>query len=107
VAHIGWERGAWSARLVNRFKRGYADSNTNLLDPAVFGHNRVGNWSVFDASISLRNTDGLTLTAGLLNIFDKDPPFSNQQATLQTGYEPRVASPIGRALFVQASFRFQ
>lgn len=105
VAQLGWERGAWSARLVNRFKSGYRDSNEVTLDPAV--NHRVGHWSVFDATVTFRGSAGRTLTAGLLNVFDQEPPFSNQRNTIQDGYDPRIASPLGRALFLQASYRFR
>jgi iron complex outermembrane receptor protein len=104
---LGWDRGHWSGRLVNRYKSGYIDSNMRTLDDAVFGHHRVGGWSVFDASLTFRTLDGLTLTAGLLNALDTDPPFSNQDALFQAGYDARLASPVGRALFLQASWRFR
>lgn len=106
TVQLGWERGAWSGWLVNRYKSGYVDANTDTLDNAVFGHNRVGAWSVFDATLSYRSIDSLTLTAGLLNALDADPPFSNQNALFQTGYDARIASPVGRTLFLQVAWRF-
>jgi iron complex outermembrane receptor protein len=107
TVQLGWERGPWSGRLVNRYKGGYVDANVDTLDNAVFGHNRVGAWSVFDATLSYRGIDGLTVTAGLLNALDTDPPFSNQNVLFQTGYDARLASPVGRALFLQAAWRFR
>ena len=107
VAQLGWEGGPWSVRFVNRFKSGYRDSNQSTLDPAVFGNHRVRSWSVFDATLTFTGVAGLTLTAGLLNAFDKDPPFSNQLDTVQGGYDPRVASPLGRALFLEAAYRWR
>ena len=107
TVQLAWERGTWSARLVNRYKSGYDDANVDTLDNAVFGHNRVGAWSVFDVTLSYRGIDNIMVTAGLLNALDTDPPFSNQNALFQTGYDARIASPEGRALFLQASWRFR
>jgi len=40
------------------------------------------------------------------NLFDKDPPFSNQSNRSQRGYDPRYTDPLGRSLFVRAAYGF-
>jgi len=37
-----------------------------------------------------------TLSAGIRNLFDRDPPFSNQTQSFQVGYDPTYADPHGR-----------
>ena len=40
---------------------------------------------------------GLTLRGGLINLFDQDPPFSNQSGRFQArSYDDRFCSPLGR-----------
>jgi len=107
VIQVGWQYGAWSANLFNRFKKGYWDYNLDTLDDEVYGQNNVGNWSVYDLSLSWTGVKGLTITGGVLNLMDKDPPFSNQNATFQSGYDPRIADPVGRAWYLQASYEFK
>ena len=106
VIQVGWDRGAWSANLFNRFKLGYKDYNLDTLDDAVYGKNTVGDWSVWDLSGSYTGFKGITLTAAVLNLLDTKPPFSNQNATFQTGYDPRISDPVGRAYMIQASYEF-
>jgi iron complex outermembrane receptor protein len=40
------------------------------------------------------------------NVFDQDPPFSNQGATFQVGYDPRFTDPTGRAYYARATYNF-
>jgi iron complex outermembrane receptor protein len=107
VMQIGWDLSDWSAFLFNRYKRGYQDYNLDTLDDAIYGNNKVGSWAVWDLSVTWRGIKGLALTAGVMNLLDKDPPFSNQGATFQVGYDPRIADPVGRAWFLQASYEFK
>jgi iron complex outermembrane receptor protein len=106
VSRLGWDMGSWSTGLFHRYKRGYQDYNLDTLDDAVYGNNRVDNWSVFDLSVTYTGIKGLALTAGVLNLMDEDPPFSNQGATFQVGYDPRITDPVGRAFLLQASYQF-
>jgi iron complex outermembrane recepter protein len=107
VIRVGWESGAWSANLFNRFKSGYTDFNNFTLDDDIYGKNTVGNWSVYDLSVSWTGVKGLTLTGGVLNLMDRKAPFSNQGSTFQAAYDPRITDPVGRAWYLQASYRFK
>jgi iron complex outermembrane receptor protein len=107
VIQVGWESGPWSANLFNRFKSGYYDFNLFTLDDDIYGKNSVGNWSVYDLSVSWKGIKGLTLTGGVLNLLDKKAPFSNQGATFQSQYDPRITDPVGRAWYLQASYEFK
>ena len=50
---------------------------------------------------------GLVLRAGGLNVFDEDPPFTNQTARFQArGYDDRIHNPLGRAWVLGASYEF-
>ncbi len=106
VSRLGWDQGVWGVGLFHRYKRGYHDYNLDTLDDAVYGNNRVDDWSVFDLSVTYTGVKGLTLTAGVLNLMDEDAPFSNQGATFQVGYDPRITDPVGRAFMLQASYQF-
>lgn len=94
-----WNLGPWRASLTNRFQTGYRD-----YDPDT--HERVSSYSVWDLSGGYTWKKNLDLDVGLKNLFDRDPPFSNQSYTFQTGYDPRYTDPLGRTLFTRLTYRF-
>ena len=94
---LNYSHGPWSASFVNRYKSGYEDQ-----DPA----NKVDDYSVFDLFGTWTGYKGLTLTAGIKNLFDEDPPFTNQGTTFQRGYDPRFTDPRGRTYLVRAAYKF-
>jgi len=92
-----WNTGPWGAIVSQRFKSGYTDQN---------GVDRVGAWEVWDASLTWTGVKNLTLTAGVKNVFDRDPPKSSQNTTFQRGYDPRFSDPLGRVFLLRAAYKF-
>ncbi len=99
VANATWSRDAWQATLSNRYTSGYND-----YDRA--SHGKVGSWNLWDLAGSYRLSHALGLTLGVKNLFDREPPFSNQTYTFQSGYDPRYTDPYGRILFGRLSYSF-
>ena len=102
-----WRLGATTARLGLRHKSGYADQNSPSIvvgGPAFYG--RVDAYTLLDASVTTRWLKNLSLTLGVRNLLDTDPPFSNQANRSQRGFEPRFTDPLGRSVFVRASYSF-
>jgi iron complex outermembrane receptor protein len=93
--------GAWSTTLSQRYTGSYADQN---LVADQYKQN-VSPYSVWTLSGSYTGFPHMTLSAGIKNLFNVDPPFSNQTPNSQTGYDPRFADPVGRALYVRASYK--
>ena len=56
----------------------------------------------------VRPAKGLTLTGGIVNLFDKDPSFTNHNAdnVVGAGWDPRVADPRGRTIQISARYDF-
>jgi iron complex outermembrane receptor protein len=52
----------------------------------------------------IRNT---TLTLGVKNVFDTDPPYTRQNQSFQVGYDPALADPTGRFYYASVRFRFK
>lgn len=92
-----WNFGDWSALLAQRYKSGYTDQD---------GVNEVGSYSVFDTAITWTGLKNLTLTAGINNLLDTDPPKSTQNNTFQRGYDPRFTDPLGRTFVLRAGYKF-
>ncbi len=62
---------------------------------------------MWDLTGTWQGVKGLTLTAGVLNLFDEKAPFSNQGSTFQVGFDPRFASVLGRQFFLRAAYEFK
>jgi iron complex outermembrane receptor protein len=84
-----------------RYMSGYTDENA---DPSYI--NEVKAYTLVDLGVSYTGVKNLTLGAVVRNVFDEKPPFSNQGATFQQGYDPRYTDPLGRAVVVKANYKF-
>ncbi len=47
------------------------------------------------------------LTLGVQNLFDKDPPFTNQQTTFQVGYDPTYYDARARFVYGSVTYSFK
>lgn len=97
---FGWQKAAWSAALVNRYTSSYTDANDDGQGNIVAGN------PVWDLSVTWAGIKGLAITGGITNLFDRDPPFSNQGDGFQVGYDYRYASPMGRAFLLRATYSY-
>ena len=88
--------------MINRYSRGYTDEN--FVDPEYYNH--VGAVNTWDLAVTWTGVKNLTVTAGLLNMFNQEPPFSNQGGGFQVGYDYRYANPIGRAFMLRGVLSF-
>ena len=104
VVSLGWQMNAWTGNLFYRYSSGYKDSN-NV--PAPYNQNRVGAYGAFDLSVGWQGVKGLTVRAGVLNLLDSDPSFSNQTARFQArAYDDRFSNPLGRTWTLGARYEF-
>jgi iron complex outermembrane receptor protein len=106
VIMAAWQTGPWSVNLFNRLRSGYFDSNLTELGGG-YDFNTVGAYSTWDLTGTWTGVRGLTITAGVLNLFNERAPFSNQGATFQVGYDPRFASPLGRQFMLRGMYEFK
>jgi iron complex outermembrane receptor protein len=107
VATANWDYGPWSTTLANRYINSYTDENNpdRVTDATKLGH-KVDAYSVWDLFVAFKGVKNLTLRAGVKNILNEDPPASNQGATFQNGYDPRIHDILGRVYSIQASYKF-
>lgn len=69
--------------------------------PSYTYHRLTGGWNP-------SQLDGLSLTAGVTNLFDKEPPVytSDSAAGVQSNTDPSTYDVLGRRYFVSATFTF-
>jgi iron complex outermembrane recepter protein len=102
-----WALDNFGARMSLRHLSGYRDQNdpsTVVGGPSFYGN--VESYTLVDLSASYKFNKMTSLTVGVKNLLDKDPPFSNQSNRSQRGYDPRYTDPLGRSLFVRAAYGF-
>ena len=102
VLSANWTQGAWSASVFQNFVLGYRDD----LKGASAAR-QVGNVETYDAQGSWTGFKGLTVVAGVKNLFDRDPPSSRQGQTFQVGYDPRYGDAIGRVFYGKIAYAFK
>ena len=96
-ASVNWNMREFGAGLSARHKTGYIDE-----DPEF----RVSSYTTVDGYLSWTHKTGFGVTAGVRNMFDRDPPLSYQTQTFQAGYDPRYADAIGRTFYVRGTYNF-
>jgi iron complex outermembrane receptor protein len=104
-----WDNGPYTLTLANQFSSSYTDQNTTY-DPytdALLPPNHVKSYSLWDLTGSWAIGKNLKLRAGILNLLDKDPPFSNQAWFFLAGYDPSYTDPRGRSGFVSVNYSFK
>ncbi|MDQ6627419.1 MAG: TonB-dependent receptor, partial [Pseudomonadota bacterium] len=102
-ANVNWTIGPWGAGIFGHYKSGYGDQNDNTVSPA---YNKVSSYTTFDVYGTWAPSKALSLTLGVRNVFDRDPPFSNQNFVFQGGYDPRFTDPTGRTYYARGTYNF-
>jgi iron complex outermembrane receptor protein len=100
---VTFVNGDWLVNLSNRYLSHYIDQNTSV-DPAFFG--KVKHYSTWALSTTYTGNKQFELTAGIKNLLDEAPPFTNQITNFQIGYDPRYTDPLGRTLYMRLVYKF-
>ncbi len=95
-----WRYGDFGAGGVVHFKSHYKD-----FDPST--NAKVANYTTMDVFGSWQARKDLSLTLGVRNLFDRDPPYTNQEDLFQGGgWDSRYTDPTGRAFYARATYSF-
>jgi iron complex outermembrane recepter protein len=93
-----WSKDRWGAGLALHYKSGYKD---------MLPGNTVKAYTTADAYISFAPFKAFTMVAGVRNLTDEEPPFSNQSALFQGGgWDSRFYDPVGRTIYVRGTLDF-
>ncbi len=110
--------GDWSNSFTINFQSGYQDQKTtvDVLDDAgnVTGQEdirmKVGFYSTIDWQTVWAPAKAWSLTAGVLNVTNKNPPFvpstSGYNRGQQFGYDDRYFDSRGRTAYLNGSYKF-
>lgn len=99
------QSGAWSYDVTaNSRARFYDKPQSTAATPVLATTALVGNFDTFDMSLSYSGIKGMRLAAGVRNLFDKDPPFSNNDP--RTLGFAQVDDVRGRIFWINANYSF-
>lgn len=103
VISANWDYGPWNAAVYYNWSSGYQDQQ-----PSPSGKLRqVGPYETWDITSSYTAFKAIKLTLGIRNLLDRAPPFSNQNAYFQVGYDPTIGDPHDRTYYARLSYTFR
>ncbi len=103
LATVNYDNGPWAATLSQTFYLGYKDQN-----PLPNGQpRRVANYELWDLTGSWAFSKELKFRVGVKNLFDRNPPVSNQIYSFLAGYDPNYTDPRGRLYFGSVAYSFR
>jgi iron complex outermembrane recepter protein len=104
---VSFRKGPWNTTFSARWSSGYEDEDRTpyTANPPVL--RKIEPYYTANLFTTYTGVKNLTVTAGVINLFDKDPPFTwhNVDQVVGAGWDPRVADPRGRT--AQVSMRYE
>jgi iron complex outermembrane receptor protein len=94
---------AWDVSLTQNFQKRYHDVPSDITDQSRF----VSAYDTLDGQLSYSVVKSLKLTLGVINLFDKAPPYANYAAEANNfvgGYDLSYGDPRGRFIYVRATY---
>lgn len=110
---LGYSTGDWAGSVTQIFRSGYVNQELpGVTDGSVTPPNLkkdVSAYISYNASLSYVGIRGLSVTAGIKNLFNTDPPFAvtyDSDTGAGSSWEPRVADPRGRSFNLAVGYKF-
>ena len=121
-ASTSLQQGQFTHTVTFNFKPGYKDDYTDYCYnsatgfdgdsstcSADSGNRRVSSYATFDFQEKYDVTKALSVTAGIKNVFNRNPPFSlidQLEVGNARGYDSRYTNALGRTFAATASYKF-
>ena len=107
TARVNWNMGPFMAQLTQQYSSSYEDTNALATQqPGQPFYNVIKPYRVYNLSTSYKISKNVKIGAGVNNLFDVDPPLSNQRLSSRVVFARNIAKPIGRAYTVRADYTF-
>ncbi len=104
--NVDWTQGPLNLSVGHTFFSSYRDQNIpGLADPG-WNDRDVKAYSLWDLTGSYAFNQNLKLRAGVINVFDTPPPFTNQSRYFEVTWDPTYGDPRGRSFFAHLQYKF-
>ncbi|HEY5723938.1 MAG TPA: TonB-dependent receptor [Allosphingosinicella sp.] len=109
-AFVSYQNDDFNITLTQIFRQGYKNFALPASATRPDYNPRVSDYILYNLSVTYSGAaPGLRLTAGIKNLFDRDPPFAityDSNTGAGSSWEPRIADPRGRSFTVAAEVKF-
>ena len=105
-ASVTWDRGPWSATLAQTYQTSYTDYQVDGTTDTCCART-VGSMSIWDLQGSYAGFKNWKLVLGVKNLFDRNPPVSNQTGTFVSGFDPSYYDPRARFVYGSVTYSFK
>ena len=109
-AFISWRNNDWNITLTQIFRTGYRNQALPGSATRPDFNFKVSDYTLYNLSVGYTGfAPHFRLTAGVRNLFDRDPPFAityDSNTGAGSSWEPRVADPRGRSFTLAAEVSF-
>jgi iron complex outermembrane recepter protein len=109
--NLGWSSGAWGVNLSQNYTAGYESERDGFGSglTSAAAPSKIKAYTLYNLSATYTGVKNLTLTAGVKNLFDKEPSFSahNIDNVAGAGWDARVGDPRMRSFFIRANYKFK
>lgn len=116
-ATTSYETAKFTHTLSASYRNGYTDKEQTVDDCAVIVAGSPGecygiqlevpSYTTFDFQTAYRPMKNVEITGGILNLFDRNPPFTlRNTGSHQVGYNPSYSSALGRQFYLSGSYKF-
>jgi iron complex outermembrane recepter protein len=104
-ASVDYTIGPWGFTLGQNWQKSYNDLPATTAGTPT---RRVGTYELYDFQARYSGFKDLELRAGIRNLFDRDPPYSNAggQTSFQGGYDAGYGDPRGRTYYAGLNYKF-
>ncbi len=106
-ARFTYTEGPWAGTVSQSYTSGYKDEVPLGVVPPGFNPD-VSSYTLYNLSGSYSGFKNTTITVGIKNLFNTNPPFTahNLDFAAGAGWDPRVADPRGRSFTANVGYSF-
>jgi iron complex outermembrane recepter protein len=110
AANITWSQGPWSTTFSQNYTGGYQAERDGFGSgfTAAGSPDRIKSYTLYNLTGTYTGIKNLSITAGIKNLFDTKPSFSNHNVdnVAGAGWDGRVGDPRLRSFILRLNYKF-
>jgi iron complex outermembrane recepter protein len=109
-ANVTWSQGPWSTTFSQNYTGGYQAERDGFGSgfTAAGSPDRIKSYTLYNLTGTYTGIKNLSITAGIKNLFDTKPSFSNHNVdnVAGAGWDGRVGDPRLRSFILRLNYKF-
>lgn len=110
AANVTWSQGPWSTTFSQNYTGGYEAERDGFGSgfTAAGAPDRIKSYTLYNLTGTYTGIKNLSITAGIKNLFDTKPSFSNHNVdnVAGAGWDGRVGDPRLRSFILRLNYKF-